>query len=197
MKQIITLVSILTVFFALSYCTDRNDKAATTQNEKVELTDQELIEKGKYLVMISGCHDCHSPKRMTENGILEIIEETALSGFQEGSEMMKPNKGALKDNWVLMHPDLTQYAGPWGVSFAANITSDATGIGTWTEEQFMRAMKQGKYKGLENSRMLLPPMPWFNFVNAKDEDLKAMFRYLKSTKPVRNLVPPPIPPDEM
>lgn len=56
------------------------------------------------------------------------------------------------------------------------------------------ALRKGKYKGLENARDLLPPMPWFNFSHLTDEDLKAMFAYLKSTKPVNNVVPPPIPP---
>ena len=94
--------------------------------------------------------------------------------------------------WILMNEDITAAAGMWGISFAANLTSDQTGIGNWTEENFKRALKEGKYKGLEGGRMLLPPMPWQNFANIKDEDVKAIFAYLKSTKPVNNLVPQPV-----
>ena len=90
-----------------------------------------------------------------------------------------------------MSPDMTAAAGPWGISFAANLTPDETGIGSWTFEQFKTAMTQGKYKGMENGRPLLPPMPWFNFTEMKDEDLRAIFAYLKSIKPVKNVVPPP------
>jgi hypothetical protein len=93
--------------------------------------------------------------------------------------------------WSLFAPDLTSAVGPWGASFAGNITSDATGIGNWTEENFIRALRKGKYKGLENSRDLLPPMPWFVYKNMTDEDLKSIFAYLKTTKPVENVVPAP------
>jgi hypothetical protein len=58
-------------------------------------------------------------------------------------------------------------------------------------------MREGKYKGIRNSRDLLPPMPWQNFAQAKDEDLKAIFVYLQSTKPVRNVVPPAVSPLEL
>lgn len=47
-----------------------------------------------------------------------------------------------------------------GVSYSANLTSDDTGIGTWTEEQFMVALKEGKFKGLNNVMAFLPPMTW-------------------------------------
>jgi hypothetical protein len=93
---------------------------------------------------------------------------------------------------MVFAPDLTQAVGAWGVSFSANITSDSTGIGGWTEEQFFKAMREGKSKGLDNTRPMLPPMPWQNFAKLKDADLRAMFAYLKSTKPVRNIVPAPL-----
>ena len=88
---------------------------------------------------------------------------------------------------------------PWkpGDTFAANITSHETGIGNWTEEQFRKAFTEGKSKGLEGTRPILPPMPWANYINIVDEDLKAIFAYLKSTNPVENAVPNPIPPGEL
>jgi hypothetical protein len=63
------------------------------------------------------------------------------------------------------------------------------------EENFRRALKEGKYKGLEGSRSLLPPMPWTNFLSLADEDVKAMFAYLKSIPPVKNVVPMPVSPE--
>ena len=96
-----------------------------------------------------------------------------------------------------MSPDLTTAVGPWGVSFASNITSDDTGIGNWSLEQFKISLTKGRFKGLENGRDLLPPMPWQNFANLTNEDLKAIYTYLQSTKPVKNVVPAPIPPAEI
>ncbi len=106
------------------------------------------------------------------------------------------NKDALK-NWVLFGMHNTSAVGPWGISFSSNITSDETGIGTWTEEQFIKAMKEGKYKGLDNSRPIMPPMPWKAYANMTDDDLKAVFAYLKTTKPVRNIVPAPVAPQDI
>ena len=63
-----------------------------------------------------------------------------------------------------------------------------------TEEQFNKAMREGKYKGMDNTRPLLPPMPWPNFRNLSKEDMKAIFLFLKSTPPVKNVVPAPVPP---
>jgi hypothetical protein len=93
-----------------------------------------------------------------------------------------------------MTMDLSAAVGPWGVSFAANLTSDQTGIGNWTEEYFNRALKEGKFKGIEGGRMLLPPMPWQNYAKVPAEDVKAIFAFFKSTKAVRNVVPMAIDP---
>jgi hypothetical protein len=96
-----------------------------------------------------------------------------------------------------MSMDLTAATGPWGTSYAANISSDATGIGNWTEAQFIKCMREGKLKGMDNARPLLPPMPWPNFAKLTDTDLKAIFAFLKSTKPVDNVVPAPKAPNEL
>lgn len=160
--------------------------------KKVVPPDQTLIKRGEYLVGIMGCHDCHSPKTMGPNGF-ELVPGRVLSGYPSDRPVPARPTEPIKD-WVLLNSDNTAAAGPWGVSFAANLTSDATGIGSWSEEQFRRALTQGKSKGLANSRMLLPPMPWPNYRHIKDAELKAIFAYLKSTKPVANVVPDPIPP---
>ena len=120
-----------------------------------------------------------------------------LSGYDARNAYQVPNLEATKQGFILLNPDFTSFLGPWGVSFAANITSDETGIGNWSLDQFKKAFKQGKYMGLDAERMLLPPMPWFNMGNITEEDVSAIFTYLKSTNPVRNVPPPPIPPDQL
>lgn len=154
------------------------------------------INRGEYLVTVMGCNDCHSPKRMGERGP-ELIPELKLSGYPSGNPLPEISAEALENGWVMMSPDLSSAVGPWGISFAANLTSDDTGIGTWSFEQFKRALTEGRYKGLENTRGLLPPMPWENFKNMKEEDLKAVFEYLQSTPPVENVVPAPVPPNQI
>lgn len=178
---------------ALSNCTDNKAPAATAA---AAASEESVVKRGEYLVTILGCHDCHSPKRMGPQGP-EIIPELHLSGYPADRPFGKPTPEALRDGWALFNADLTAGVGPWGVTFAANITSDESGIGAWSLDQFKRALTQGKYKGLEDGRPLLPPMPWFNYTQMAEEDIEAIFKYLKSTHPVRNVVPASIPPDEL
>lgn len=182
---------VLVLFVASFLSFQCSDTPAAVAPEAAPAED--MVKRGEYLVGILGCNDCHSPKRMGPQGP-ELIPELLLSGYPSDRPIQQPNQDALRAGWALFNADLTSGAGPWGVSFAANLTSDETGIGNWSFEQFKRALTQGKSKGLENGRPLLPPMPWMNYVNMKQEDLEAVFQYLKSTKPVRNVVPAPIPP---
>lgn len=164
--------------------------------ESLEPTAEEVIAHGEYLVGIMGCHDCHSPKRMGERGP-ELIPELMLSGFPSDRPLTEFKSEMIKQGFPMFYPDLTGAAGPWGVSFAGNLTPHESGIGNWTEAQFKIALTQGKSKGLENGRMLLPPMPWQGFANLKDEDVHAIFSYLKSINPVENVVPAPVSPENM
>ncbi len=154
-------------------------------------TKQKRIERGKYLVDMIGCHDCHSPKNFTPEGIPVPDMTKAFSGY---SGMKLPAVDAAKlapGNWYLMAPDLTAYAGPWGITYAANITPDEqTGIGLWTDDIFVKAMRTGLHMGA--GRHILPPMPWTYYKNATDEDLKAMFAYLMSMPAIKNAVPAPV-----
>lgn len=170
---------------------------ASCQDEPVkkELSQEELIARGEYIVSTSGCHDCHTPKKMTEQGPVPD-ENYLLAGHPADLPIPEYDKSILKD-WALFNHSLTAAVGPWGVSFSANITSDGTGLGNWTYDQFKTAMTKGLYKGLEGSRPIMPPMPWQEFQNYTDEDLRAIFAYLQSTKPVQNVPPAYIPPDQM
>jgi cytochrome c553 len=152
----------------------------------------QLVKRGEYLVSAIGCDDCHSPKKMGPRGP-ELDMSLRLSGYP-ASRPLAAFDSATARNWALFNPDLTACVGPWGVSFSGNITSDATGIGNWTEAQFIRCLREGKWKGLENGRPLLPPMPWQNFAKLSDDDLRGIYAYLKTTPPVNNTVPAPLPP---
>ena len=171
------------------------EKSADMQSPAIstELSGDQLVKQGEYLVTIMGCSDCHSPKDVGPQGFT-LKTDLMLSGYPADRKLQKIDAGVIKQGWVLFNDDLTASAGPWGVSFSANLTSDQTGIGNWTEENFKRAMKEGKYKGLPNSRMLLPPMPWQNFAVIQDKEIDAIFAYLKSTRPVSNVPPPPVAP---
>ncbi|MDQ3292346.1 MAG: c-type cytochrome [Bacteroidota bacterium] len=166
----------------------------TTQNN-VDL-QEDRVKHGAYLVKAMGCNDCHSPKKMGANGP-EIISELMLSGYPSDRPIVKFDSKLIKSGFSMFYPDLTAAAGPWGVSFAANLTPDNTGLGNWTEEQFRKAIKEGKSKGLDGTRPLLPPMPWTNYTALSDDDVKSIFAYLKSIKPVKNTVPAPITPDKL
>lgn len=180
-------------FACLLFACSEHKPADTAQAPPPAESDAELVQRGAYLVGIMGCNDCHSPKRMGPQGP-EIIPELMLSGYPADRPLGTVNQEAIRQGWALFNADLTAGVGPWGVTFAANLTSDDSGIGAWSEEQFKRALTQGKSKGMENGRMLQPPMPWFNYRDMKDADVRAVFKYLKSTKPVRNVVPAPLPP---
>jgi mono/diheme cytochrome c family protein len=150
------------------------------------------ISRGKYLVTLSGCGDCHSPKAMTDHGPVE--DQTRLLSGHPAAEPMATAPSLGEGGWIAAcNHHLTAWAGPWGVSYASNLTPDSkTGIGSWTEEQFIKAMRIGKHRGF--GRPILPPMPWANLAAASDEDLSAILAYLKSLPAVSNKVPEPIAP---
>ena len=152
------------------------------------------IERGKYLVTIMYCNDCHTPFKMGPNGP-EPDMSRMLSGHPENMKLPPPPK--TSGPWVMVGSGTnTAWAGPWGISYTANLTPDQnTGMGIWTEDMFIKAIRQGKHMG--TSRPILPPMPWPAFRNLKDEDLKAIFAYLKSIPPIANHVPDPATPDDV
>jgi hypothetical protein len=152
------------------------------------------VERGRLLIAGGGCHDCHSPK-VFESGAPEPDMTKALSGHPESAGVPQPFKPQAGSPWTTHTNDhLTAWSGAWGVSFAANLTPDNnTGIGIWTEQMFVDAIKQGKHMG--TSRPILPPMPWTQYRELPEEELKAMFAYLKSLPPIANRVPVPLGPD--
>jgi len=147
--------------------------------------------RGEHLVLIGGCHDCHTPLKKGPNGPVPDMTRM-LSGHPQQFEV--PPAPALTAPWMMTAvATRTGFAGPWGVSFAANLTPDAeTGLGDWTEQNFIEAMRTGRHQG--RGRPILPPMPWVVVAQHTDTELKAIWAYLRRVPPIHNQVPAPRPP---
>jgi hypothetical protein len=145
------------------------------------------VARGEYLVTIGGCNDCHTPLKMGAKGP-EPDMSRMLSGHPE-QLVMPPAPKLGQGPWVWAGSGTnTAFAGPWGVSYAMNLTPDqVTGLGIWSEELFIKTMRTGRHWG--TSRPILPPMPWQNVARMTDEDLKSLYAYLRAIKPIRNQVP--------
>ena len=152
------------------------------------------IDRGAYLVRAMGCNDCHTPWQVGPRGP-EPDMSRALTGHP-ADVVMPPAPVLPPGQWTWVGAATnTAFAGPWGVSFAANLTPDPdTGLGKWTESMFIQTLRTGRHEG--KGRPLLPPMPYPMIASLKDEDLRALFAYLQSLPPVRNRVPQPVDPPE-
>lgn len=144
------------------------------------------VERGRQLVTFGGCNDCHTPMKMGPKGP-EPDMSRALSGHPQQLVMPEPPKPNGPWLWAGAATN-TAFAGPWGVSYARNLTPDqVSGLGIWSEATFIKTMRTGRHMGV--SRPILPPMPWQNLNSLNDEDLKSIYAYLRSIKPIRNEVP--------
>ncbi len=148
------------------------------------------VERGKYLTTAMGCNDCHTPLTMGPNG--PAPDMTAqFSGHPAALGTPAPPPIPPGPWAFLGMATMTAWAGPWGVSYAANLSSDEeTGIGAWDESVFIKTLRNGKLQG--GGRPLLPPMPWMWVGQLSDDDLKAVFAYLKSVPAVKNQIPAPV-----
>ena len=188
-RQRITIIAItvaaLTAAATLGTAAQKNASA-----KKAAQTAKAKVARGAYLVNVGGCNDCHTPFKVGPNGP-EPDMTRELSGHPE-SLKMPPAPDLGKGPWVWAAAGTnTAFAGPWGVSYTANLTPDRlTGIGIWNEQMFIKTIRTGRHWGV--SRPILPPMPWQNFRHMTDEDLSAIFAYLRSIKPIQNQVPEPI-----
>jgi mono/diheme cytochrome c family protein len=128
---------------------------------------QSQIDRGKYLVTIAGCNDCHTPGY--------FFGKPEMSRFLGGSEVGFEIPGH-------------------GVFHGPNLTPDKeTGLGNWTIEQIVTAFQTGKRP---DGRELAPIMPWRAFANLTKDDATAIAMFLKSIPPVKNKVPGPFGPSE-
>ncbi|MFP5247603.1 MAG: c-type cytochrome [Thermoanaerobaculia bacterium] len=192
-RQRITVIVIILIALAVAAtltATAANRSAVRSEQAAKAAAAKAQIARGAYPVNVGGCNDCHTPWVMGKNGP-EPDQTRLLSGHPETMKM-PPAPKLGNGPWVWSAAGTnTAFAGPWGVSYTANLTPDRlTGIGIWNEEVFIRTIRTGRHWGV--SRPILPPMPWQNFRHMTDEDLKAIFAYLRSIKPVKNQVPDPI-----
>lgn len=193
-------VRVLPILVIAVGCTPAPPENRTTERTEAVQPAQSVqnpVERGRYLVTIGACHDCHTPKKFTAAGP-EPDMSRALSGHPAGEKLSSIPSGVIApDKWgAITNNHLTAWAGPWGVSFTRNLTPDqTTGLGSWTEEMFIKAIREGKHQG--EGRPILPPMPWPFYRQMTDDDLKAVFAYLRTLPAIQNAVPDPIPPEKL
>src|ERR1044071_5239517 len=185
MKRVILSLILLAILPLAAACT--GDVSA----KPTQVADRHAaqVARGQYLVNFGGCHDCHTPLKMGPKGP-EPDMARMLSGHPHDLVMTPPPK--TEGPWMATGSvTLTAGARPWGISYARNLTPDrVSGLGIWTEDMFVKTMRTGRHRGV--SRPILPPMPWQNLNKLSDEDLKSIFAYLRTVKPVRNEVPDPV-----
>jgi mono/diheme cytochrome c family protein len=164
----------------------RPDQVPAADTASPAASPDSTVARGKYLVDIGGCNDCHTPMRMGPNGPESDVSQY-LSGHPAAVVMPPPPKA--EGPWVWQGSATnTAFAGPWGLSYAINLTPDEeTGIGLWPEQVFVNAMKTGRHMGV--GRPIMPPMPWPAYAKMTGDDLKAVYAYLKSLPPRKNQVP--------
>jgi mono/diheme cytochrome c family protein len=165
---------------------------AAASDTTTSVTAAEKLSRGKYLVTVAGCNDCHTPLKMGANGP-EPDMSRMLSGHPE--KLVMPPAPLLPDGpWLMMSAATnTAFSGPWGVSFTANLTPDRdTGLGKWNLRTFTDTIRTGRHMG--RGRPILPPMPIPMYKNFTDSDLDAVFTYLQSIPAVSNRVPEPVAP---
>ncbi len=185
----ITLLSIATIVACNDQPAETTDSKAAETVAATAFNGFESQEKwGEHLVAIGGCNDCHTPKKMGPQGPEDDMS-LMLSGHP--AQMPPTNfdaKEAAKKGLIVTQT-FTSWIGPWGTTYAVNITSDSTGIGNWKEAQFLKALKEKKWMGLDNTRPLMPPMSMMSATIMTDDELKAIFAYLKTTPPIHNIQP--------
>lgn len=148
----------------------------------------DMVKRGKYLVdAVGACGHCHTPRERAEpNMKMYLAGHPANAPYPNYDISLRQRK----DIFMVSAETLAAFSFPFGTTFAANLTPhNETGLGEWTEKMFIDAMRTGFHQGDKNNRRILPPMPKDAYANMSDADLKAMWAYLKTIKPVRNEVP--------
>ena len=188
--------------FIFSRCNQSQSDGNSNKKDSTQVASmanggfESQVKWGAHLVTLGGCNDCHTPKKMGPNGPEDDMS-LMLSGHpaQQPPPAFDVQEAAKKG--LILTQSFTAWIGPWGITYAANLTSDSTGIGMWTEAQFLKALKEKKWMGLDNTRPLMPPMSMMPATKMTDDEMKAIFAYLKTTPPIKNvqptamLLPPP------
>ena len=184
--------------FVLIACTDTKTEATASTAKESFGSFESQVKWGEHLVKVGGCNDCHTPKKMGPKG-----PEDDMSLFLSGHPAQQPgpdfDRAEAAKKGLVVTQTFTAWTGPWGTTYAPNLTSDSSGIGGWKEEQFLKALHELKWMGLEGTRPLMPPMSMMPAIKMSDDELKAIFAYLKTTPAIKNVAPdavllPPPPP---
>jgi mono/diheme cytochrome c family protein len=190
-KSKLSVASYALAFAAAAFAYAGASQPVLSADSEVAATPDDIA-RGKYLVTIAGCNDCHTPLKMGENGP-EPDYSRMLSGHPE-SIVVKTAARVPDEPWlVTTTATTTAWSGPWGVSFTANLTPDSeTGLGRWTFRNFKDTIRTGRHMG--RGRAILPPMPIPMYKHMTDQDLEAVFSYLRTIPAIKNRVPEPLPP---
>jgi mono/diheme cytochrome c family protein len=190
---LLSFVGITAAETPLPAATPAAAQKATEAAPAASMTKEQKIARGKYIVTTAGCHDCHTPLKMTPNGP-ERDWDRMLSGHPES--LVMPAAPKVQEPWGMVGASTTTaWSGMWGVSFTANLTPDPeTGLGKWTFQNFKDTIRTGRHMG--RGRPILPPMPIEMYKHFTDSDLELIFGYLQTIPAIRNRVPEPVPPVE-
>ncbi len=171
------LVSTLTAAIVLPIAAQQPPAHPFPPAKPERMAPSGTAERGAQLVMLGGCHDCHTPKR--PDGSIDFSK--SLMGHPANAPMAPQVVGGASTNMLL-----TSWRGPWGLTLSRNLTPDKeTGIGTWTLADFKKTIRTGvNPKG----EVLRPPMPIPTLQNLPDADIDAIYRHLMTLQPIRNLV---------
>ena len=153
-------------------------------------SQSDMVQRGKYLVDAAGaCGHCHTPRAGAEYNM-----DMYLAGHPANAPYPRYNFSMMQQGiFILTSPQMSAFSGAFGTSFASNLTPDnETGLGEWTEKMFIDAMRTGHHQGDKSNRKIFPPMPTKHYAQMNDADLKAIWAYLRTIKPVKNEVSPPL-----
>jgi hypothetical protein len=136
---------------------------------------------------MGGCGECHTPLKFDPKVGMPVPDRSRmLSGHPEGAPDPEGQPG--RTDLAVIGPTMTSFKSGLGVVYARNLTPDKeTGLGAWSEQDFIMTMRTGHRKG--GTRPILPPMPWQNLAIASDDDLHAIYAYLQSIPAIHNAVP--------
>ncbi|MEK6224103.1 MAG: c-type cytochrome [Thermodesulfobacteriales bacterium] len=151
----------------------------------------ERLEMGQAIVEGWNCSFCHTPQIQGPDGKSIFDPKRLMSGHPSNEQIPTvPDMVISSQEWMefLDNMGSTVWATDNLLIFSANLTpDDETGIGTWTEVEFVETIRQGRHRGIE--RRIKYPMPWQELSEVSDEELLSVYEYLMSLEPVNNKVP--------
>ena len=191
------LIGLAFAAICLPGCSENKPAETATTSTATEKSSfggyESQVKWGEHLVAIGGCNDCHTPKKMTAMGPVDD-STLMLSGHPQQLPAPDVDRKAMEAKGLVVTSDFTTWIGPWGISYSANLTPDETGTANWSESQFVYALKNMVSKGIPGSRPLMPPMSMMPVKNMTDDELKAIYAYLRTVKPIKNQSVQPTPP---